>query len=180
MVPIAIFSDQLGAVAVHAAAQSFPVPAGTLGKARLAGPQRLFENQPMLGLCTAPGPGGALQGRYLGKVPKEPWKYSVYYTHFIGNNKVGLEWFCDSLKDWRVKQGDEAVEVTREGDRVNLTFHLVDHEVTLDKPLHITFGLIATPTKPVPLGWEILRFDQQGREVLLCRRRAGTQREGDE
>lgn len=109
----------------------------------------------------APGPGGALKGRYLGKVPREPWKYSVYYTHFIGNNKVGLEWFCDSMKDWRVKKGDEAVEVVREGDRVKLTFHLVDHEVTLDKPLHITFGLIATPTKPVPLGWEILRFDQQ-------------------
>jgi hypothetical protein len=107
----------------------------------------------------AHGP-GALTQRHLGKVPTEPWKYSVFFTHFIGNNEVGLEWFCDDMRGWRVQKGDEAVEIVRDGDRVNLIFHLVDHPVTLDMPVEITFGLIATPTKPVPMGWEKLRIEQ--------------------
>ncbi|MBI2190438.1 MAG: hypothetical protein HYU36_00465 [Planctomycetes bacterium] len=108
----------------------------------------------------APGP-GTLLDRFLGQVPKQPWKYAVFYTHFMGNNRVGLEWFCDSLKGWRLKKPDQAVEVAREADRVHLTFHLVDHEVLLERPIEISFGLIATPTKPMPLGPDILRFDQQ-------------------
>jgi len=108
----------------------------------------------------APGP-GSITGRYIGKVPTNTWKYAVFYTHFLGNSKIGMEWFCDSMKGWRLKKPDEAVEVAREGDRVIATYHLVDHEITLDKPIEVTFGLIATPTKPVPLGADILRFDQQ-------------------
>src|SRR5262249_41570518 len=75
--------------------------------------------------------------------------------------QVGMEWFCDSMKGWRVKKPDEAVEVSHVGNKVIATYHMVDHEITLDKPVEITFGLIATPTKPVPLGADILRFDQQ-------------------
>jgi hypothetical protein len=108
----------------------------------------------------APGP-GTLLNRYIGKVPTNTWKNAVFYTHFLGNSKVGMEWFCDSMKGWRVKKPDEAVEVARVGDQVIATYHMVDHEVTLDKPIEIYFGLIATPTKPVPLGADILRFDQQ-------------------
>ncbi len=109
----------------------------------------------------APGP-GKIPTRYIGRVPAERWTFPIFHTQWVGNNKVGLEWFCDSMKGWRLtgKKADEATEVVRADGRVVEIFHMVDKAVTPDKPVAITFGLIATPTKPAPRGWEIYRTDE--------------------
>jgi hypothetical protein len=109
----------------------------------------------------APG-AGKIPSRYIGRVPKERWTFPVFYTQWIGTSKVGLEWFCDSMKGWRLtnKKADEATEVVRAENRVIETFHMVDHEPKDNAPVTITFGLIATPTKPAPRGWEIFRTDE--------------------
>jgi hypothetical protein len=109
----------------------------------------------------APGP-GKIPTRYIGRIPTNTWTFPIFHTQWIGNNKVGLEWFCDSMKGWRLtgKKADEATEVVRANGRVLETFHMVDKEVKLDQPVAITFGLLATPTKPAPRGWEIYRTEE--------------------
>jgi len=110
----------------------------------------------------APGP-GKIPDRYIGRLPKERWTFPIFYTQWIGNNKVGLEWFCDSMKGWRLtgKKADEATEVVRDGNRVLEIYHLVEHEAKPDAPpLAITFGLLATPTKPARRGWDIYRTEE--------------------
>lgn len=108
-----------------------------------------------------PGPGKPVS-RYIGNIGNEPLKHPVMSAQFVGTDEVGLEWFADRPKGWRLKNPDEAIEVRREADRVSEVFHFFDHEIELKEPIAITFGLIATPTKPLRKGWGQLRVDHFG------------------
>jgi hypothetical protein len=105
----------------------------------------------------APGPGREVD-RYLGLLPRLPWTAPVFYAQTVGTDRVGLQWVCDSARDWRLEKPDLAVELRRAGDRVEEVFRFIDHPVELTAPLRISFGLMALPCKPLPERWGTLRI----------------------
>ena len=105
----------------------------------------------------APGPGKTTP-RYVGKTP-ERYASPVMLTTWLGTDHLGLEWSCESSRDWALANPDEATVVEHKGDVVEARFRFVDAPITLDRVRHIRFGLIATPTKPVPLERRNWRID---------------------
>lgn len=100
----------------------------------------------------APGPGPAKFNRYLGKT-LDHYESPVMITTWLGADEFGgLEWSCESSKGWSLAQPNKAIEVNRKGEVVEARFHFVDHPIELEQKSgrQIRFGLIATPTKPVP------------------------------
>ncbi len=67
---------------------------------------------------------------------------------WLGNERGGLQWLAEEHRDWRISQPQEAVQI-RPGDKnVLLRLQIIDAPVRLQQPLHIAFGLQATPVKP--------------------------------
>src|SRR5439155_6501691 len=97
----------------------------------------------------APGPGPVTFDRHVGKTPPH-YESPVMLTTWLGTDDYGLEWSCESSRDWSLALPAKAVEVDRRGDVVEARFHLIDHPITLERPRRIRFGLVPTPTKPVP------------------------------
>lgn len=96
----------------------------------------------------APGPGTRVD-RHVGKTPAR-YTSPPMLTTWLGTDHLGLEWSCESSRDWALAKPDEAIVVERKGDVVEARFRFIDAPIALDRPRHIRFGLIATPTKPVP------------------------------
>ena len=78
---------------------------------------------------------------------------------WLGNEDRGLQWFTESDRHWYLGDPNQAVEIVPRGDTVIFRLNLVSKPITL-KPgithtgdaapdLKYTFGLQATPTKPV-------------------------------
>lgn len=111
----------------------------------------------------APGPGDFNKGggpdpdhpnpykrgkRFTGLIPEEGLQTPPMVTLWIGTDHYGLEWACDSSRGWSMAKPNKAMEITREGDRVLMTVHLISRRITLsDQPRRIRFSLIATPSK---------------------------------
>ncbi len=78
---------------------------------------------------------------------------------WFGNEKCGLQWSTDSFKDWNVQDKNKLLQVEQAGATTNIRFVLADNPTSLKgKSLSYTFGLQATPVKPMPSGrreWEL-------------------------
>jgi hypothetical protein len=70
---------------------------------------------------------------------------------WVGGEDRGLCWFAASDRDWVVDPQDAVSGLTleRNGDTLNLRVRLVQVPTTLDREHVITFGLMATPAKPI-------------------------------
>jgi hypothetical protein len=68
----------------------------------------------------------------------------------MGNNDVGLFWFCDSNRNWphSLEGADDAVTFVDKGDTVVLRMRIKSAEEKLVSPWQIRFGIMATPVKP--------------------------------
>jgi len=89
--------------------------------------------------------------RFVGFVPDYTLQTPPMMTTWIGTDHYGFEWSCESSRGWAMAKPNEAMEVSRDGDKVLLTCHLISKPVKLDpdKPRHIRFGMVATPTKTI-------------------------------
>lgn len=75
---------------------------------------------------------------------------------WLGNDQAGLCWFSDSDEGWSPDNQVPAIEIRRDADdRVDLVLNLISTAQTLDQPRTITFGLQATPVKPLRSGWRM-------------------------
>lgn len=108
----------------------------------------------------APGPGKAVP-RVVGTTP-EKLNMPAMLTMWLGDDKGGLEWNCESTRGWAQKDPDNAIRITRAGDVVEARYRFIDTAFTLDKPRQIRFGLIATPTKPLSVDRLRWRIDYAG------------------
>lgn len=68
---------------------------------------------------------------------------------WLGSEERGLAWFAESDKGWQPKKPNEAIEVIRQGDQTLLRLRLLDSPPPR-LPVTFTFGLQATPVKPMP------------------------------
>ena len=102
---------------------------------------------------------------YDGWIPKQPGvvhdnlKQQAAQSSFLfyatfSDHDTGLEWFADDLAGWQVDESKPVQEVVREPDgAVRWVCHLANRPFTLTSPIEITFGYMATPTKPLPSDW---------------------------
>jgi len=96
----------------------------------------------------APGP-GSRTARYTGAVP-DRYTSPPFITQWIGTDHFGLEFSIESSRGWAMANPDEAIEITREGERVVFRAKFITKAITLtDTPRHIRFALVATPTKTI-------------------------------
>lgn len=72
---------------------------------------------------------------------------------WLGAEERGLAWFAGTDHGY-VNDGQQAVQtLSREGDQVVLRVYFIQKPITFDKPLRYTFGLQASPTKPLRADW---------------------------
>lgn len=96
------------------------------------------------------------QGKLLTNIKPYVW---------LGKDERGLAWFADNDRGWVLDLADDkgelrqpqhqppAQELIRKDGQVILRVRLVQRPITLTEPREITFGLMATPAKPMPENW---------------------------
>jgi len=89
---------------------------------------------------------------------------------WVGGEDRGLCWFAGNDRDWVVDPEDDVpgLSLVRDGDTLTLRVRLVQVPTTLDRERTITFGLMATPAKPItapaggedsgPADWRMVEF----------------------
>lgn len=84
--------------------------------------------------------------------------FSTYLPVVVfSDHDVGLEWFADNLQGWVVNEAQVVQQMMRDaGDIIRLENKIANKPFTLTTPLTFTFGLMATPTKPLPSDWRTL------------------------
>ena len=84
---------------------------------------------------------------------KWPGNFKPYI--WLGGASRGLSWFADNEKgwimDWHTTPPCQTLH--RDGDTVTLRVHLGQKAIKLKEPRTITFGLMASPAKPMPENW---------------------------
>lgn len=110
---------------------------------------------------------------FSGFVPEKGWTAKFFPFIWLGDEDRGLCWFTESDQYWRTADKNRAVQIIRRGSETLLRLHLRDMPFTLDKDLHFTFGLQATPVKPLPKNWRtwrttdaVLGFREDGKSNL--------------
>ncbi len=73
--------------------------------------------------------------------------------YWLGNEDRGLCWTGESDQGWYLDDEKPAIEVVRKPGEVVLRLNLINRGLLLSKPRTISFGLQATPVKPMPKGW---------------------------
>ncbi len=97
---------------------------------------------------------------------------------WLGDEYRGLQWVCESQRNWSVAQADRAIEIVRQGDEVVLRLNLVTKPVTLaaGEKRDYSFGLQASPVKPIGQdAWDtrIVRTPWYGKELDLPDQKVG-------
>ena len=90
----------------------------------------------------------------VGAVPKDGWTGPFKPYVWLGDNWRGFAWFCESDQHWRPADAQKAVQIVREPGRTVLRLDVLSNHA-LAKPIDYTFGLHATPVKPLkPDVWD--------------------------
>jgi hypothetical protein len=71
---------------------------------------------------------------------------------WLGNESMGLAWMADSDRGWHADDEKPCIDIVRDpsGRTVRLRLHLINLPTPLNKERTITFGILATPSKPLP------------------------------
>ena len=112
------------------------------------------------------GVGDGLRHNYAGFVPAgdgRVWDSSkgnridlvgTFYPYlWVGGGERGLCFFADNDRGWLLDENTPTIDLTRKDGVLTLRVHVITRPGVLAEPRRITFGLQATPTKPMPKGW---------------------------
>lgn len=98
------------------------------------------------------------------------WPGNFKHYLWFGAEERGLCWFADNEKGWLMDWEKEPPCQTlhREDGELLLRIHFVQRPVQLEEARTITFGLMASPAKPMPAGWRgIGRPDRRGIDFTM-------------
>ena len=92
-----------------------------------------------------------------GRIPDTT--YSRSFTPFIwfGDDERGVQWVCESARNWFNPDPHDVISISRGNNTVGLSLSLVGRPIELRprEPLSYTFGLQASPVKPIEKdGWD--------------------------
>ena len=106
--------------------------------------------------------GGWHKGPNNGKV--HAWNFPLEGQPFLwlGNEEVGLQWCTEDNYCWENKARDKTFQLKPGEKECLFTVTLIDDPIPLDNPLAYTFGLQATPVKPMPQGWRAYDLGMNG------------------
>jgi hypothetical protein len=79
------------------------------------------------------------------------WSSGFMPYVWLGDERRGLAWCCESDEGWRLRQPAKALRMTTIDDRVLFTMTVLDHAETLNAPVTLRFGLQLTPVKPISM-----------------------------
>jgi|GEM_PF-3235135 len=107
-----------------------------------------------------------LNDPYISRKPLKPEKFNrdiygkmqemaIPFTCalWIGDERVGMSWYAEAPIDWQNKNPAGAVRVVPpdgKGAPAKMRFAMIDHQVQIDKPMRLQFGLQATPIRAMP------------------------------
>jgi len=91
-------------------------------------------------------------GSDAGGTGGETWQWNSRFMPYVwlGDEERGLAWFAESDDGWQLSDPSRAITVDKANGAATLRLHFLDKPTRLEHPLSITFGLQATPVKPVP------------------------------
>jgi len=75
---------------------------------------------------------------------------NLVHQVWLGGTIRGLCWFADNDRGWVPSTAQPMVAVVSEGETVTLNLHIISEPHVVSGPRQIVFGLVATPTKPLP------------------------------
>ncbi len=78
--------------------------------------------------------------------------------YWLGDNDRGLFWFCESDEMWPNAAAENAIEVERSAEAVVLRLNLLAPGQKLPDNWRFSFGLQATPVRPIPKDWRKWRL----------------------
>ncbi len=94
---------------------------------------------------------------FAGALPEEGLSLAFRPFMWLGDHERGLMWFAESTRGWNYV--GKPIQVRRTGDATELVISLINTPTGLTDR-RITFGLQATPVKPVPEDWRAWRADR--------------------
>lgn len=84
-------------------------------------------------------------------VGKEPWRSPFMPQVWVGNDDLGFAWFAESDQYWTPRD-EEMLEVAPEATRTVVRCKIVRQPLKIEKPVTLTFGIVATPVKDAHAG----------------------------
>lgn len=98
---------------------------------------------------------------------KWPGNFKPYL--YLGGPERGLSWFADNEKgwvmDWTTTPSCQTLH--RTDGKLTLRLHLAQKPTVIKEPRRITFGLMASPAKPMPQNWR--KVGQPGGKEIMFR-----------
>ena len=88
-----------------------------------------------------------------GSLPAAGLKSHFKPQLWLGDDDRGLAWFCESPRGWAVTDKESTLRLERGKDAVVMRIRIADRPFVVAGKWQMTFGLIATPTRPMPPGW---------------------------
>jgi hypothetical protein len=82
----------------------------------------------------------------------ETWQWQSRFMPYVwlGDEERGLAWFAESDDGWQLSDPNRAIAVDKAKGVATLRVRFLDRPTRLEHPVSLTFGLQATPVKPVP------------------------------
>ena len=91
--------------------------------------------------------GKVWDSRFVGR-HKLPAPFVPYI--WLGGTERGICWFAENDRDWSVDPMQPVLEIRRQGETTSLVINFFTRPAVLSRARTITFGLMATPAKPMP------------------------------
>ena len=83
-----------------------------------------------------------------GKTPVEQFFPFCSFV-WLGNQEVGLQYFCETAQNWNLKNEEEALEIARGEKQTELKVSFVNQAKAVREKVIYGFGLMASPVKPM-------------------------------
>jgi hypothetical protein len=84
------------------------------------------------------------------------WQREFLPSIWLGNEDLGLGWYADSDEHWDI-DGEEALSLICDGQALRLCMNIIRQPRRIANPFTISFGLQATPVRPLQPDWRALQ-----------------------
>ncbi len=88
-----------------------------------------------------------------GPAPAAGWQRAFAPDVWLGDHERGLQFVCASDEGWALDEPGRALSILRGGERTTLVVRMVDRALLPGMGFATSFGLQATPVRPLPEGW---------------------------
>jgi hypothetical protein len=85
------------------------------------------------------------------------WEEDFYHFVWLGDEDRGLCWFAENTDNWTRSPDRPQLQLTRDEHGSVLRIYFINEHSIRSKPFSLTFGIQATPVKPLPERWREIR-----------------------